>query len=297
MQRPQDDVVPLHEPFETTLRGFNREQVLAHIESLDGRISMIADDRESALVQVAELSRTIDHLREESELLAQLRQEAEKATKQAERMQQSPIFAANTRVQRILQLAEEEVADIKARAEQEIAARHERAASAAEALLRGTAQRCKLLEAESEQRRKAAEQDTERDIARRESEASARIQSRDQRSTANLHAIMQIIGLHLAERVSLVEQKEAKLADVHARTGQEVAALEALRTKITAQLSTTRHALAAALEQVEQAKIDHPGPVQPMPIQRDGRPGERVVAGGSTNVTAIRANERRHPSA
>ena len=76
MQRPQDDVVPLYEPFETALRGFNRQQVLAHVESLEGQISMVTADRESALRQVAELSKAIDHLREESELLVHLRREA-----------------------------------------------------------------------------------------------------------------------------------------------------------------------------------------------------------------------------
>jgi len=247
--------VPLHEPFETALRGFNRQQVLDHIESLDGRISMVVADRESALAQVAELSRMLDHLREESELLAQLRQETMQATKQAERIQQSPIFAASIRAQRIIQLAEEEAADIKARAQQEarelkaradnevaelkaragqeITARHQRTTGEAEALLRETAQRCKQREAEFE-----------RDIAR---------------------------------RVSVAEQKEAEITDTRARISQEVAALEALRAKITTQLSATRQILAEALGQAQQTKIDHPASGRPVPVQR---PNGRVIEAG-----------------
>ena len=46
--RDNDDLVPLHEPFETALRGFNRRQVLEHLESLDGRVAIVAADRDAA---------------------------------------------------------------------------------------------------------------------------------------------------------------------------------------------------------------------------------------------------------
>ncbi|MGH4025934.1 MAG: hypothetical protein ACRDRV_15265, partial [Pseudonocardiaceae bacterium] len=116
---PQDDVVPLHEPFETALRGFNRQQVLAHVESLEGQISMVTADRESALRQVAELSKAIDHLREESELLVHLRREAEKANERVELMHQAPMVAASSRIQHIVRLAEEEAAELRAQAKKE----------------------------------------------------------------------------------------------------------------------------------------------------------------------------------
>lgn len=134
MQRPQDDVVPLHEPFEAALRGFNRQQVLAHIESLDGQISMVTADRESALVQVAELCRTIDHLREESELLAHLRREAEKANEQVELMHKEPMVAASSRIQHIVRLAKEEAAELRARAEKDCAELRARAEKETEEL-------------------------------------------------------------------------------------------------------------------------------------------------------------------
>lgn len=244
MHRPQDDVVPLHEPFETALRGFNRQQVLDHIESLDGRITMVAKDRESALAQVAELSRTIDQLREESELLAHLRRETERVNEQVELMAQAPIVGASVRIQRIVRLAEEEAAELKARAEQEAAAHRKRATSA-----------------------------TEREIARRESEAADRIRMRDQRSLAGLHLLLKIVGPQLAERVSAVERMEAELSESRTRTGKEMAALEAFRAKVTAQLSTARQVLAEVLEQVQQNKIEVPVPgPHPVPIQRDGHP-------------------------
>ncbi|MGH3849624.1 MAG: hypothetical protein ACRDRT_07970, partial [Pseudonocardiaceae bacterium] len=262
-------MVPLHEPFETALRGFNRQQVLAHIESLEGQISMVAADRESALAQLARLSRIIDHLREEGELLTHLRREAEKANEQIELMHESPIVGASARIQHIVRLAEEEATELKertqkeadelkgcaemeateirSRTDQEITARRKRAESEAEALLRDMTQRCKQLEADSARRRKAAEQDAEREIARREAEASDRIRDRDQRGIAGLHLMLGTVGPQLAQRVSAVERQEAEVAESRTRAGKEVSALETFRDKITAQLATTRQVLADAL--------------------------------------------------
>src|SRR3954471_12420778 len=61
--RDNDELVPLHEPFETALRGFNRRQVLEHLESIDGRLAIVTADRDSALAQVAELTKALNDLR------------------------------------------------------------------------------------------------------------------------------------------------------------------------------------------------------------------------------------------
>jgi cell division septum initiation protein DivIVA len=322
MHGPQDDVIPLHEPFETALRGFNRQQVLAHIESLEGHIAMVAADRESALTQLAQLSRSLDHLREESQLLTHLRREAEQANERVELMAQSPIVGASIRIQRMVRLAEEEAAELRARAakdaeelraraeqeaaelraraakdaeeirartDQEVTARRKRAVSDAETLLRDMTQRCSQLEADCEQRRKAAEQATEEAIARRESEAGDRIRSRDQRGLAGLHLVFKIVGPQLAQRVSAVERLESELSESRTRTGHDVRALETLRDKITAQLAATRQVLADALEEVQQTTADEQAAAHPMPIQRAGRP---AAANGSDSATVQRVNSR-----
>lgn len=327
MQRPQDDVVPLHEPFETALRGFNRQQVLAHIESLDGQISMVTADRQSALAQVAELCRAVDHLREESELLTHLRREAEKANERVELMHQAPMVAASARIEHIVRLAEEEAAELKARAEKEttelrarakkeaeelraraekvadellsradheIIAHRKRATSEAEAMLRDMTQRCSQLEAESERRRKTAELQSEQEIARKEREASDRIRARDQRSIARVHLMLKIVGPRLAERVATVEQQEAELVELSTRTGMEVTALETFRANITAQLSATRQALAEALEQVRQTTIDESRPTRPVPIQRDGHPVAVRSTEGATAAQLVPSRPAEH---
>lgn len=307
MHRPQDEVVPLHEPFETALRGFNRQQVLAHIESLDGHISMVAADRESALSQVAELSRTIDHLRSESDMLAHLHQAEKKANEQVERMHQSPMVAASARIQRIVQLAEEEAADLKARAEKEIADLHARAnqeitemrdltTSQAEKMLQETTQKCKQIEDYSERSRKDAQEKSEREIAQQEAEANARIQHREKRSIAGLHLMLRIVGPYLAARIAEVERQEAGLAELRARAGQEVTALETFRDEIGAQIAATRQVLADALQQVQQTTVEHPDTAQAayaVPLPRDGRadPGNEPV-----QLVHERASRRRHPT-
>src|SRR5919199_6235505 len=115
--RDSNDLIPLHEPFDIARLGFDRRQVLDHLESLDGRIVLIAADRDAALTQVAQLSRVLDHLR----------QQADEATAQVQRILQQPIAQAGARIQRILQLAAEEAAEVKAHTEAEISARKARA--------------------------------------------------------------------------------------------------------------------------------------------------------------------------
>src|SRR5262249_49544119 len=148
-------------------------------------------DRESALAQVAELCRAIDHLREGSELLDHLRREIQQANERVELMHQAPMVAASSRIRHIVRLAEEEAAELKAQAkkeaeelrtqarkaadelraraekaadelltqaQQEASAQGRRATSEAETMLRTMTRRCAELETESERRRKAAEQ-------------------------------------------------------------------------------------------------------------------------------------------
>jgi F0F1-type ATP synthase membrane subunit b/b' len=122
--RDSNDLIPLHEPFETARLGFNRRQVLDHLESLHGRIALIAADRDAALAQAAELSKVLDHLRQEAD---HLRQEADKATAQVHRILQKPMAEASARIQHILQLVEEEAAEAKAHTEAEISASKTRA--------------------------------------------------------------------------------------------------------------------------------------------------------------------------
>ncbi len=318
-QPDNNDLVPLHQPFETALRGFNRRQVLEHLDSLDGRVAMIAADRDAALAQVAELSRVLNHLRSESELLEHLRQETETATSQIERMLQAPMVEASARIQRIMQLAEEEAAELKANAEREIVAarahadqeiaelkaraEHEitrlraRATSETESLLKHARRRCDRLEADSARRREIAYQDSAQAIARRDSEANARIRSSEMRSIARLHLMLQVIGEQLTSRVSAVERDEATQREVRAQAASEVTALKTLRTEVTAALTATHQLVTEAIEEVRQTMVEHPDSSVHLPIQRDAHSaGQRSTEGGSVYLLNA-AEERRLPRA
>ncbi len=317
-QQDDDDLVPLHEPFETALRGFNRRQVLDHLESLDGRIEMITADRDAALTQVAELSRVLNHLRAESELLDYLRQATENANSQVERMLQEPMVEASARILRIMRLAEEEaaefkanaeretvasrahadqeIAELKARAEHEIAQLRARASSENESLLKHAKRQRDRLEADSARRREIAEQDSARAIAQRDSAASARIRSSELHSIARVHLMLQAIGEQLRSRVCAVERDEAALRELRAQVASAVTALEALRIEITAALATTHQLLTEAIEQVRQTMVEHPDDYVHMPTQRDAHSeDQRSTEGGTLYVLNTGSEERRLP--
>jgi cell division septum initiation protein DivIVA len=311
VSRDNDELVPLHEPFETALRGFNRRQVLEHLESVDGRLAIVTADRDSALAQVAELTKALNDLRSQSNLLGLLRQEAEKATAQMNRILTEPMAQAGARIQRIMELAEEEAAELKTRAQAEIAARRTRAdqdiaevraraddqiaalrASAsreAKSLIEHAKRQCDQLESASAARRQAAEQVSMQAVAERESAANDRIRAGELRSLAGVHLMAWVIAERLAARERAVEQDEKALRDVHARVANDISDLDALRTEITAAVVATHQLLGEALGQVRKLAAQRP--------PSDGQPDVPVQRGFQAEpaYSNAGAEERRSP--
>jgi cell division septum initiation protein DivIVA len=323
--RDNDDLVPLHEPFETALRGFNRRQVLEHLESLDGRVAIIAADRDAALAQVAELTKALNHLRSESELLVYLRREAEKAAAQVERILSAPMAQAGARIQRILELAEEEAAELKiraqsqiaaektradqdiaefraaanqdiaelrARAEEQIAALRASASREAKSLLEHVKRQCDQLESESAARRQAAEQDSAQAIAQRESEANDRIRAEELGSLASLHIMARMMGDDLTDRSRAVERDEAALRELRAQVSSEVGGLDAVRAEVTAAVVATHQLLGEALGQVR--KLAAQSPATDL-IEQPDVPTQRGSQAGPVYLLNAGADERRSP--
>jgi hypothetical protein len=315
-------LVPLHEPFETALRGFNRRQVLEHLESLDGRIAVVAADRDAALTQVAQLSKVMNHLRLQSELLEYLRREAHEATTRVERVLATPMAEASARIQRIMRLAEEEAAELKATAEAEIVAERARvdqelaelrasadaqitslrahASRETKSLLEHARRQCDQLEAESAARREAAEQDAARAIAKREAAANAGIRDSELRSIAHLHLMHQLIGQQLSTRACAVERDESALRELRAQVANDVTALETLRTEVTAALATTYQVLTEALGQVGRTTVDRVA-VDRSTAERTEDPSpvpiQRTTEGGTMYLLNAGAEDRRSPRA
>ena len=279
--RDSNDLIPLHEPFDIARLGFNRRQVLDHLESLHGRIALLAADRDAALAQVAELSRVLDHLR----------QQADEATTQVQRILHQPMAEAGARIQRILQLvadeaaevkahteaeisaskarADQDIAELKARADDQITALHAHASREAQALLDQARRQCDQLESESAARRQA----TEQAIAQREAETNQRIRNSQLRSLAGVHLLLRMMDKNLTDRMAAVERNESALRKLRAQMTSETTALQRLRAEVTAahQLPTE------ALKQVrkipaEPAVGESDTAKQPeIPIQRDGK--------------------------
>ncbi|MGH8916785.1 MAG: hypothetical protein ACRD0H_00315 [Actinomycetes bacterium] len=252
-------MVPLYMPFEIVLRGFDRQQVLEHIESLEGRIAMVAADRDAALRQAADLSKLLEHLRRETE----------EATERVERLQRSSLGGAGVRIQRMLQAAEDEITALQVRTAEETTALSERTRAEADRLIEETTRRCERLEADSEQRRstaeaesaarcqrieeesehrrRTAEQQSERDIAAREAQASIRIREYQTWGMAGLHLILRIAGEGLNRRMGQVER--------------EITRFVQLRAEVTARLFSAHHALEEAVAQVgKPTAIEESGP-------------------------------------
>lgn len=182
MRGADDEVIPLHPPFETVLRGFHREQVVEHIEALEARIAIAEADRVAALEQVSELSRVLEHLR----------REAEEATSRLELMQRSSLGGAGVRIQRMMQRVEDEIGELRAGAYRESAELREQSRAEADRMLRETTERC----------------------ARMEAEAGSRMQDYQARCLAGLHALLILAGRDLDVRTGEVRAEVAELSAV-----------------------------------------------------------------------------------
>lgn len=253
MHGTRDEAVPLPPPFEIVLRGFHRQQVIDHVTALKARVATIGTERDVALQRAGDLNDQVETLQREAaeatRQLDRLRQEASATAAELDRLQRSPLTGATGRIQRMLQIAEDEAAELTAATEQQTTSLRESARAEADRLLAEARQRCERLEAESNARRQAveaesaarhqrAEEQAERDIARREAETDAWIRDYQTHSVAALHLIMRMAGERLSNRVLKVTR--------------QVAAARQLRSEVTGQLSEVHRLLVGALGVADQ---------------------------------------------
>ncbi len=242
MHGTRDELVPLPPPFEVVLRGFDRQQVIDHVNALQAHVGVLGAERDAALARAADLHEKWQQLRREAaeatKQVDRLRHAAEETATEVDRLQRSPLSAATARIQRMLQIAEDEAAELATTAERETTSLRESARAEADRLLVETRQRCERLEVESAARSQRAEQQSERDIASREAETDAWVRDYQTRSVAALHLIMHMAGERLNSRMINVKR--------------QVSAARALRSEVTGQLSEVHRLLAEALGVVDQ---------------------------------------------
>jgi chromosome segregation ATPase len=253
MHGTRDEAAFAPPPFEIVLRGFHRQQVIDHLNALKARVATIGAERDAALQRAGDLNEKVGQLsREAAEATRQLdrlQREASEAATEIDRLQRSPLTAGTVRIQQMLQIAEDEAAELQTATEKETTSLRENTRAEAARLLAETRQQCERLEAESNSRRQAveaefearhqrAEQKAERDIVRREAETDAWIRDYQTHSVAALYLLMQLAGERLSSRVVKVKK--------------QVNAARQLRSEVTDQLSEVHRLLVEALGVADQ---------------------------------------------
>lgn len=109
--REETEVIPLRPGFDNEFRGFNRNQVIEHIEMLEDQIKMLTMDRDEAARLNEDQRRITDHTR----------RQLEETTAALDRMQNSDtgLPHATHRMQNMLMMADDEARTIREHARRE----------------------------------------------------------------------------------------------------------------------------------------------------------------------------------
>lgn len=277
------DLFALGSTFDTVRRGYDRAQVDEHLDRLDADLRILAADRDAAVARSAELSKQLENQRAQ---ITKLEQELSRLSTPPTTME-----GLSERLQRMLRLAQDEAAEIKARAETE----------AAELVVRAEADggslrdRYQQLLADTENRRDSMEtehtsvlQKAEAEAARVLAEATGRVQQLEAESSARRLQEEEDFEIAMAARranamQSIIEQEassrdeaERRIREASAEASRrlqeateaahqqvvtaqvEVDTLRTLRTRIAAQLHDVRSVLADAAATLEPAPQELP---------------------------------------
>jgi len=256
MPNPEPSPNPAKKPvFGTAYRGYNKAEVDQQIERLTTEMATIARQRDEAVESVAELTKSLAYTQKElTEAKAALARRAEDPSGPA---------AMSERVKAMMQLAEEEIAEHKAKAEEDANATREAAEAyadktrkkaeetAAQLAEEAKAER-ERLDAEAADRRAEAERKSAEAIAKAEKESADKIAEAERKFAEEIaakkaQAEKEVAELHAdakARTDAMLADAEARLADA---TKQQKAAVE-FRKKVSERLSATYSALQEAVD-------------------------------------------------
>src|SRR3954463_10985685 len=260
MSDPHRDMMPMHEAqhsFDVVLRGYARSQVAETIERLEADFRIAIADRDAATARSSDLATQLSAMHGEIEAL---RRKAATAS--------APTFEnISERIQHMLQLAEEEAAEIRRIAESDAQAVREQTAAEERAMLERHAagqaevermlaearqnaeqiatkaqiradelvqkaqERVARLDAESQARRAKAEEDFEIALRTRRAEAARQEEERERVST---QAARQRVADAQQQAATIVTEAEAKAA-----------AIREVRDELTSRLLQARQLLSS----------------------------------------------------
>ncbi|SFP52994.1 hypothetical protein SAMN05421810_102863 [Amycolatopsis arida] len=277
--------------FATAFRGYDPHQVNERVKQLTTELRAAAENRDKAVASVAELTKA----------LSLTQQELTEAKAALTRMASDPSGAPamTERVQTMMRLAEEEIAELRDKAAEEVAATRaeadayaervrdearaeaervrEEARAEVERLGREAEQRRERLDEEAAQRRAAAEKETAETLAARRAEAEKAA----------------------AERESAAERKAAEIiADAERRLAEaernRTQALE-LRQSVTERLTATNVAVRRAMREFGLTGED--GAAEPADGTSAGpKPAEGKAGKASTGKASDKAGKEGQPA-
>jgi cell division septum initiation protein DivIVA len=151
--------------FEVVRRGYDQEQVEAHLRRLDAEMRILATDRDAAVDQSAQLTRELDDSRARAERLrAQVRTLV---------TPQQSVQGMSERMRSMLRMAEDEVAEMLQRADAEVAKRLHDAEQLAATIVEGARSEADAIRMQTKADAEAAEEEDARRRAELEAVESA----------------------------------------------------------------------------------------------------------------------------
>lgn len=222
-------------PFELVLRGYDKRQVLEYVMRVEQDFATLVTDRDSAYSELDAYARELETAQEE---LAALRQRGPEADER-------PTYAGlGARIEQILQLAQEEAADVRARAEQDAAETRARA----DGMLDQTTTRMELAERDFDVAAGLRRAEAARERASMLSAVERTLQERTERSERLMTDAEHAVHKLRAE----AEDRAAELLAA-ARKDAAAATAEADKTLAAARLEAERLRTAATVEAEEKA--------------------------------------------
>ncbi|MHA6803319.1 cellulose-binding protein [Salinifilum ghardaiensis] len=255
-QQEDRELVPLQADFDTVWWGYRRSQVKFYIQQAENEIRMLAEDRDSALGQVADLSQQLE----------QARADIDSLQRQLDEQARTPVdeTALSDRLRRMVRLAKDEAEEITAsaraaaehewaRSEQsaaELRNRYEQLVAEADEWRRQSEQQRtemlqrtreevqrmadeaeqhrRRLDAEAEQRRSQVEHDFEVSMAARRDEEMRALDERERTSRAEAERLVREATDEAQRRIRRADEYADTMLRLRRDLGEQVRAAQAV---------------------------------------------------------------------
>jgi cell division septum initiation protein DivIVA len=229
--------LPAQIPFDLVRRGFAPDQVTAHLERLEYDLRIATANGDATNQRLSEVSAQLHNAQAE----------ADELRTQLDNLAREPVSMTglSNRMQRMIRLAEEEAAEIRARANAEA----DKVTGTAAAAAAATAAEREAFDGERERTRRQLADQVRDMLAEANSDAEATRRSAQEESQAALAA-----ATAAAERL-LTDATEESRSTLTAARQESTATLTAAREEATATLTSARaeaeHTLSSAREEAE----------------------------------------------